>query len=494
MAFPANFSGIGRMGCARPQIFDQDQEVSVRFAENGSRWLNHSERSEAATPARGFFRAAQPDGAWWLVDPEGGRSISKGVDTVRFEQDYIQNTMHAPYADACERKYGGKDAWRAAVAQRLLSWGFNTLGAWSDEAVAHAALSRPPAGAAPSRLAVAPNLNLGADFGWGQLAAEPGEAFPDVFHSDFEPRVRRRAHELCAPSRDDPGLIGWFIDNELRWGPDWRGKEELLTTFLNLSGASAGRQAAIQILRERYGTFAAFNDVWRTAAGCWDELAMLTRVVAPYDRNLVYARNEGAERQSNTADPRRAAFAADCEAFVNRLAERYFEITASAIRAADPNHMVLGCRFAYVPERGVIDAAGRHVDVISFNCYERDPLAAIMAYAPTGKPCMIGEFSFRSDDPGLPNTIGAAPRVATQAERARCFRSYVTAALPQPTLVGYHWFEHADQPLEGRFDGENSNYGTVTIDDDVYAELTQTMAAVNGEAEQIHGFAARLAA
>ena len=79
--------------------------------------------------------------------------------------------------------------------------------------------------------------------------------------------------------------------------------------------------------------------------------------------------------------------------------------------------------------------------------------------------------------------------MATQTERAACFRRYVTAALQKRNLVGYHWFEHADQPAEGRFDGENSNYGTVTIDDRVYEELTRTMAAVNAEAEELHGAA-----
>jgi agarase len=49
---------------------------------------------------------------------------------------------------------------------------------------------------------------------------------------------------------------------------------------------------------------------------------------------------------------------------------------------------------------------------------------------------------------------------------------------------------HADQPAEGRFDGENSNYGTVTIDDRVYEELTRTMAAINAEAENLHSAAA----
>jgi hypothetical protein len=47
----------------------------------------------------------------------------------------------------------------------------------------------------------------------------------------------------------------------------------------------------------------------------------------------------------------------------------------------------------------------------------------------------------------------------------------------------------ADQPAEGRFDGENSNFGIVTIDDRVYEDLAQTMASVNREAEQLHASA-----
>lgn len=434
----------------------------------------------------GFFRTAQRDGIWWLIDPAGGRFLSKGVDTVRFDQDYVQSTDRSPYAQACRAKYGSADAWRSAVAGRLLSWGFNSLGAWSDEAVARAV---------SSRLALTPNLDLGAAFAWRpEAGGGQGEPFPDVFHPNFAGEVLRRTHELCAPWRDDPGVIGYFTDNELRWGPDWRGKDELLTIFLNLPRASPGRAAAIRMLRQQHGDFAAFNEVWRTAARSWGELETLRPVAAPYECTPIYARNEAAERASNAAEPKRAVFLADCDAFVGLLAGRYFVLTRAAIKAADPNHLVLGCRFAYVPQRQVIAVAARCVDVISFNCYERDPVAALEAYAAAEKPCLIGEFSFRGDDSGLPNTIGAAPRVPTQGDRARAFRHYVTTALGHPTLVGYHWFEHADQPAEGRFDGENSNYGTVTIEDEVYAELTRTMTDVNGEAERTHGAAALVAA
>ena len=133
----------------------------------------------------------------------------------------------------------------------------------------------------------------------------------------------------------------------------------------------------------------------------------------------------------------------------------------------------------------MIEAAGRHVDVISFNCYEFDPLAAIDAYAAAAKPCLIGEFSFRSADSGLPNTNGAGPKVVTQAERAAGFRRYAAAALRKPNVVGYHWFEHADQPAEGRFDGENSNFGTVTIEDASTKSSRATMTVVNGGGRDI---------
>ena len=166
------------------------------------------------------------------------------------------------------------------------------------------------------------------------------------------------------------------------------------------------------------------------------------------------------------------------------MAERYFALTSAAIKAADPHHLVLGARFAYLPPRGVIDAAGRHCDMVSFNCYDLDPGAAIDSYAAAGKACLIGEFSFRAVNSGLPNTNGAGPLVATQAERSACFRRYVVAALRRRAVVGYHWFEHADQPAQGRFDGENN--GTVTIGDDIYLELTQAMTAVNAEAEALH--------
>ena len=172
--------------------------------------------------------------------------------------------------------------------------------------------------------------------------------------------------------------------------------------------------------------------------------------------------------------------------FLGLVAERYFRITSEAIKAADPNHMVFGSRFAYVPPEPVVAASAKYLEVVSFNCYANDPLGVIKAYSAFGKPLIIGEFSFRGKDSGLPNTRGAGPVVETQQDRANAFSRYVTLALGEPNLVGYHWFEHCDEPKEGRFDGEDSNYGVVNIKDEPYITLTQEMARINARAEQLH--------
>jgi agarase len=425
----------------------------------------------------GFFRAEQRAGRWWLVDPAGKPFISKGVTTVRYAQDRIQGTSRSPYEEANQAKYGGIAAWREAVAKRLIGWGFNTLGAWSDEALAG------------PHLAYAPTLDFGGEFvkekHAGKGAWQHG-IFPDVFDPGFAATVRRVAEKKCAARKDDRHLLGWFTDNELRWGPDWRGKEELLTMFLALPTNAPGRVAAVDLLRNRYGDIAKFNAVWRTGHASWEAVAAAPNLPAPFTRKEVWAQNQEVERVTNEKDPRRGAFTGDCDAFVAQLAERYFRITGEAIRAADPNHLNFGCRFAYVPPLPVVTVAAKTLDGISFNCYALDPRPVIRQYAVFGKPLIIGEFAFRAEDSGLPNTKGAGPKVKNQTERAAAFAEYVELALREPQVVGYHWFEHADEPKEGRFDGENSNYGLVTIQDEPYVEFVETVRRLNGQAEVLH--------
>jgi hypothetical protein len=434
-----------------------------------------------------FFSVERIEGVWWLIDPEGGRFISKGVNCVDFDQDNIKGTQRAPYAEACKRKYaslaGWRVGWRVGVARRLLSWGFNTTGAWSDDYVGRSR-KRAPGG---RKLARTPNIELGYEF--QHRRRRPDYVVPDVFDPEFGVFAKELAADRCAPQKKNRTIIGWFLDNELHWGDD---KNELLTLFLNQSSYSPGRVAAVRFLQNRYGRFEAFNAVWKSSARTWDDLGRV-QVEQPFLQTKTQKPRAG----SRDVDLDRTSFEADCDAFAGLVADRYFTETVAATKAADPNHLVLGCRFKVPPRRPVIEAAGKHLDVISFNCYEPSPrgqLRAYDAYKVAGRPLLIGEFSFRADDAGLPNKNPQKwpPRCKTQVDRAIEFRNYVMAALKAPKVIGYHWFEHADQPAEGRDpDGQDSNFGLVSIKDVAYRQLTHPMAALNKRAEDVHASSAR---
>jgi agarase len=438
---------------------------------------------ESASPdATGFFHAELRNGRWWLVDPSGQLFLSKGVASVQFAPDADTETRRSQYEEAARAKYGTLERWRVAVARRLSELGFNTVGAFSDEKVGAVDLGGRHLASAPIVDFVGRYVLLRQ-----HMRAWVKGIFPDVFDPDFAAFAQLLVRERCTAQKDDPWLLGWFTDNELRWGPDWRGKDELLTMFLGLPAAAPGRQAAVKLLRERYGDVQKFDAAWEKSYLSWESLESAGPIPAPKFAKRSYRRDEESEPANSADDAREAAFSADCDAFLAELAERYFQVTADAIRAADPNHMVLGCRFAYVPAKVVVAAAARHVSVISFNAYTKDPRWSIGQYAPFEKPLLIGEFSFRGRDSGLPNLKGCGPLLLpTQAERAAAFNRYAWLALSHPNVVGYHWFQHADEPVNGRFDGEDSNNGLVDVRDELYEVLARKMAKVNGEAEAVH--------
>ncbi len=431
----------------------------------------------------GFFKTRNMDGKWWFIDPNGEKFICKAVCHVSFKADRVINSDSIPYAENCLKIYGTEERWRDATVRQLLDLGFNTLGAWSDPALAEIEVDG-------RQMAITPILNTASSFvaemNKGNNAWLHG-IFPDVFDPRFAKFAVSSMKEKCKPHVSRQNIIGWFADNELRWGPDWRGSEELLTLFLAMPTDSFGRKAANKHLKGRYTSINDFNSVWKTSFVDWKTMAESCKIEQPFGRDAMYMQNQEVERKANEADPKRAAFVADCESFAGLVAEQYFSAVSAAIKKAAPNHLNLGARFAYVPQEPVIAAAARHLDVISFNCYAKEPAGALAKYSAHGKPCMITEYSFRSEDSGLPNTKGAGMWVKNQIERADMFAKFTTAALENSSFVGYHWFEYADEPKEGRNpDGENSNYGIVTIEDNPYSELMKAMKRVNTSAEKIH--------
>lgn len=393
----------------------------------------------------GYYRVQQQKGIWWLIAPDGSPWISVGVDAVTWRGDAIHGTGPAPYEQAVDKRYGDRSSWATATLNRLHSWGFNTLGAWSDSALWD------------HGMAYTINLDIAAHAGADWQHGKP----VDVYSSLFPAAARSLAQQLCAGRDRDHDLLGYFSDNELRWGSDWRGHQTMLELYLQMPASAPGHQHAVEFLRLRYQ----------------DDIKKLNRAWGIKARDF---------SQLTTVTARTAAFQSDSDQFLEGVAERYFQVCADAIHAADPNHLYLGARFAGTPPDPVLRAA-RIADVVSINIYSRDPRPLLRHIeAVTGKPILVGEFAFRGEDAGLPNSKGGGPKVPTQADRAQAYHDFVRDLMSEPAVVGYHWFKWSDEPKEGRFDGEDSNYGLVTIDDDPYATLVRTATVVNGQAVAWH--------
>jgi len=402
-------------------------------------------RSAAISPATGWFRTAREDGRWWLVDPAGRRFLSIGVNHVSYAADMIRGTDRSPYREAVSQKYGPPPEWADPTIKRLKGWGFNTIGAWSD----------------PITWRQQMPYTVILDFA-RQVKWQEGQQFPDVFSPDFAQAARRTARRVCRPLADDPWLIGYFTDNELHWGPDWRTSDSLFAEFLKFPDPSPGRRAVLNFLARRYLTIDQLNEDWGAQYESFAQIGRLPQVGAHIPQD-------------------------DEDGFLLLVADRYFTLTQEAIRAADPNHLILGCRFAGAAPKPVLEAMKDHVDVVSLNHYDVHPPRAALRdiHRLTGCPVILTEFSYRGRDSGLPNTRGAGVVVDTQQDRAESFARYVQELIALPMVVGYHWFEHADEPAEGRFDGEDSNYGLVNLQDEPYPALVETMSRINDSAYQL---------
>jgi len=392
----------------------------------------------------GFFHAENRNGIWWLIDPRGVATLSLGVDNISYESDLVRGTGACLYCDALDKIYPDRNAWGLEALARIRQWGFNTIGAWSDPILwTHSV---------PYTVILDIAARAGAD--WQQRRPA------DYFDARFEKAATELAEKICQPRRFDHMLLGYFSDNELRWGPDWGGKETMLEMYLKLPAGATGRLKAGQFLRERYeNDIVRLNQAWGVSASSFDELP------APASTE---------------------AYKADAAQFLEIVANRYFEVCEQAIHAADPNHLYLGARFAGLPPEAALRGA-HYADVVSINVYSFDPRSTVQAvFKATGRPVIVGEFAFRAENSGLPNTRGAGPKVPDQAARAKAYTDYVTSLESLPEAVGYHWFEWVDEPKEGRFDGENSNYGLVDIQDHPYQEFIETIKKVNTEAPAIH--------
>jgi hypothetical protein len=365
----------------------------------------------------GFFHVEQLGGRWWFVTPEGNAYFMLQLG-------------------------GGNDG--ASLLAR--SWGFNAFEGTSNLPHTHIAyffrqLDR------PYPVAQMPGF-------------PPWVTLPDVFDPRWPEICRQTAEAALGPIKDDPQVIGYYLDNEICL----QGWYEAVT---RTAPDAPARAAFVEVAREYY------TKRPEELAKDWKDYRVTT-----VDQLV-----------SIQGDP--PVIPGLKDAWVTAFAERAFSVPAQAARAVAPNHLNLGTRMfnAPLPEPGILKAMGANFDVVSMNLYSMFPdrlptqiftlVPAI--YALTGRPTMTTEFSFRAGDTLHPNRMGAFPAVDSQQDRAVGYLSYVAAVASVPSHIGVSWYKFPDDgltmPWEGY--GENCNFGVTDIEGRPYAVLSQAMRATN---------------
>ena len=247
---------------------------------------------------------------------------------------------------------------------------------------------------------------------------------PDVYAENFASGVDDAARTQCTARKDDPLLIGYFIGNEPPWG-----NREGEVVDLILAGPDTATKTKV-------GEFLAAGDT-----------------------------------------PKRR------KEFVVAAFEHYLDVVCSAVRKYDPNHLNLGIRFGGKPADDVLRLA-RVFDVCSINVYEYEPTKQLeRSHRLSGRPILIGEFHFGVPENGLGSGL---VQVANQTERGVGYRYFVEQAVSLPYALGAHWFTWRDEPVLGRFDGENYNIGFVDSTDRPYPELVDAAKATHQRLGDVH--------
>jgi hypothetical protein len=414
---------------------------------------------------RGFFHMEEIGGRWWVIDPNGCGFFAIGTDHIRFTGHWCEKLGYAPYHRNNLERYGSEERWTEVTIKRLLDWGFNLLGAGHSESLRHKGLAH----------------TLFLSFGSGFASYEEivpkvhWTGFPNVFSPKFERYCDVRAREICSEAKDDPWLFGYFLDNELEWYGKTHRPWGIFTEAVKKPPEHSAKKALVDLLKERYRTIEELNRAWETGFGSFDEMMGRTDWGEPT--------NEEAER--------------DAMDFVALVADRYFSITSAAIERYDPNHMILGCRFAGSAPDPVWKAAGKYCDIVTLNFYGRvdldtgEPMGLVehlkRCYELSNRPLMITEWSFPALDSGLPCKHGAGMRVDTQRQKARCFEVYQKTFFATPFVVGSDYFMWVDEPALGISSTfpEDSNYGLVNEKDEPYREFVEAVKEINGRVYEI---------
>ena len=394
----------------------EDNDLQGSNSEyNYSRYGGYLQKQVKGT---GFFRIENIDGRWWFVDPDGYLFLSHGVDCV--------NPGGGGGARDLDKRDGMfKELPPEQFRQNNRNRQSASFGSWNlyrrfgdnfrDQANEMAIKRMDKWG-----LNTIANWSSAAVYGLNKKAhtlqlrglAMDGElmGLADVYAPGFTAKMDSSLRSYLPENKNNPWIVGYFVGNE----PSWLGQEARLCDLI-LEGP------------ER-----------------------------PIKKELIkFLQTE------NTPEHKKQ--------FIYQTFNIFLQTVKITMERYDSNHLNLGIRFGNLDEidEQLMDICRNGFDILSFNCYDLKPRAAMMdrALRLVNMPMIIGEYHFGTVDRGMAQSLW---QVNSQEERGVAYRYYTEQGYAHPGLIGTAYFQWCDQDMTGRGDGENYNCGLIDVTDRPY--------------------------
>ena len=434
--------------------FDNLEKMAKADAQHSEEFSEFGGWKELRFDSTGYFHTHHDGKRWWFVDPHGYAFLSIGMDVITPGVPGVLEGNEKLYTYIPEKSGLMKDAfgetrnmemldffrvnlinafgedwrtqWTAITKNKLISANFNTIGNWAEKRFMTRA----------DMPYVLPMNNF------PQTDVKLYRDFPDVFSPEYRRKAVKFASQL-KKYKDDPYLIGYFLRNEPQWA---FGEKNIAFEMLATDKFSYTRAVLALWLQEKYVNIDSLSSHWDMEFDSFVDILNLTLKDYPSD-----------------------SCRSDLWEFSKHMVKKYVDVISEETRKVDPNHLNLGMRYAYISSE-LLYVAGESFDVFSINGYHAPgPPETKEIYEKSGKPVLIGEFHFGATDRGLPSTGLRA--VKNQKHRGIAYRCYLEQGFQRPEMIGIHYFQWMDQPIMGRFDGENYNIGFNDILYQSYEEL-----------------------
>jgi hypothetical protein len=433
--------------------------LTVLFAADGNAdsEASHLDRfggfEDIEATATGWFHLQTINGRTVLVTPEGHPFVALGVNHIA-----AINKAGDGEADLFKAHYGGD--WRRLredVTKQFSGWGLNTVD------------NVPPQLREGFPYVASCTLAKTAKY-FSSIDGNNPYDFPDIFNPDIQKRLQAKVQGFCRERRDDPLLIGYCWTDTPTWDlqktrsfrhTDW------VSEIRRLRADTPGKKRYVEFLRQHYEDIQAFTRAYGLEVDSFDLLH----------------RESFREVHLDTYEVTR-----DDQQFLGIIARKYYDIVGTAMKKADPHHLMFGEKYLMgdYPDQ-VLEAVKSYIDVLSIqpgdgyipiyvpgDMYPKQEIERL--HKLTGKPVFICDHQISFGTKQYPVATWPFHQRTDEAEAAAATERFICEAFEQPYVIGYMRCQYIDRYSNRR---GGIKLGFLRDDGTPYRLLVEHTAAAN---------------